>query len=56
MIGTGITPDKTAYNCLIRKYQKLGNMEEASSLQNEMESVLSSCTEEDTASGSGCET
>ena len=51
MIGNGITPDKTAYNCLVSKYQKLGDMEEASSLQTEMESVLISCKEDDTVSG-----
>jgi pentatricopeptide repeat domain-containing protein 1 len=52
MIGNGITPDTVIYNCLINKYQKLGNIEEATSLQNEMESVLPSCTNGDTASGS----
>ena len=52
MIGNGITPDTVIYNCLISKYQKLGHIEEAASLQNEMESVLPSCTIGGTAPGS----
>ena len=49
MIGHGIAPDRAVYNCLISKYQKLGNLEEAISLQDEMERVLPSCTDSDTA-------
>jgi pentatricopeptide repeat domain-containing protein 1 len=47
MIGNGITPDKTVYNCLIRKYLKLGKIEETENLWNEMERI---CTEDGTAS------
>ena len=36
MIGKGILPDEILCICLLRKYYELGNMDEATELQNEM--------------------